>query len=243
MIDTFQPPAPVKPDPIFIGVDVGQINDSTAISVAEASSVWTGKMRHATNFQKPRVTTKGDWIMDHAQEKVMQTEYTIRSMRRLPLGTSYPAVADYLADLLCNPLFSTRKVRLLIDVTGVGRPIYDMLRKEISYRKEAQKVAIDPISFVHGEQYNRTTGRMGKAYMVSRLQTLLQSGRVHAPRTEEVLATLEELKVYEVKVSQDGKDTYGASTGKHDDLATALALSVLIDPFADRARQSAKRVY
>ena len=40
-----------------------------------------------------------------------------------------------------------------------------------------------------------------------------------------------ELKDYQIKVDQDGADTYGAfKVGSHDDLATALGLAVLDDP-------------
>jgi hypothetical protein len=51
-------------------------------------------------------------------------------------------------------------------------------------------------------------------------------------------ATIEELKVYQIKVDQDGGDTYGAKTGAHDDLATALGLSCLHDPLGLVARNS-----
>ena len=140
----------------------------------------------------------------------------------------------------------------------MGRPVYEALKAEIEIRKDGiwledgsflQKgkkwdVVMRPISFVHGDTYNRRTGSLGKAYLVSRLQSLLQSGRVHAPETPEVLATLDELRVYKIKISQDGKDTYGAfKTGEHDDLATALGLGCLEDPFLEKVRYSAGRVY
>lgn len=227
--------------PVCIGIDVGQINDPTAIAVAEVHQVPTGKYRPFEPVPA-HVGPRGEWIPAKDADPVMASEYTIRHIRRLPLGTSYPDVATHIADMLCSPLLAGRKVRVLIDVTGVGRPVYDDLRREVALRKEAREVVLKPISFAHGEKYNRSTGVLGKAYLVSRLQSLLQSGRVHAPDTAEVKATLDELRVYEIKVSQDGKDTYGASIGKHDDLATALALACLEDPFGDRVSYS-KRVY
>lgn len=228
-------------DPVCIGIDVGQINDPTAISVAEVSQIHTGKFRYIERIPA-RFDASGEWIPPKDGEPVMVSDYSIRSIRRLPLGTSYPDVAAYIADMLCNPLFALRNVRVLIDVTGVGRPVYDDLKKEIGLRKEARQVVLKPISFSHGEKYNRSTGILGKAFLVSRLQSLLQGSRVHAPDTAEVKAMLEELRVYEIKVDQDGKDTYGASIGKHDDLATALGLSVLEDPFGERVSYS-NRVY
>src|SRR6266702_2633708 len=107
---------------------------------------------------------------------------------------------------------------------------------------EMARLRLKPITFSHGEKYNRSTGVLAKAFLVSRLQSLLQGGHVHGPDIPEMKATVEELKVFEVKVSENGKDTYGAVVGKHDDLAVALGLSTLEDPFADRVSYS-RRVY
>lgn len=228
-------------NPVCIGIDVGQIQDPTAISVAEVTQIHTGKYRYVTPVPA-HFDDNGEWIPAVDAHAVMKSEYTIRNIRRLPLNTSYPDVAVYIAEMLCNPLFAQRPCSVLIDVTGVGRPVYEDLRKEIQLRKEARHVQLKPISFVTGQAYNRAKGTLGKAFLVSRLQSLLQGGHVHAPDTAEVKATVEELRVYEIKVDQDGKDTYGAKIGKHDDLATALGLSVLEDPFGDRVSYS-RRVY
>lgn len=228
--------------PICIGVDVGQIHDNTAISVAEVMQKHTGKYRYTDHPTLGHFNEKREWVPDTGADPVMTSEYTIRHITRLPLGMSYPDVAVHIAEMLCSTLFVGRSVRVLIDVTGVGRPVYEDLKKEAELRKEARKAHIKPISFVHGEKYNRSLGTLGKAYLVSRLQSLLQGGRVHAPDTSEVRVMLEELRVYEIKVDDDGKDTYGASIGKHDDLATALGLSCLEDPYADRVSYS-ERVY
>src|SRR5207237_4236167 len=113
---------------------------------------------------------------------------------------------------------------------------------EISLREKARHIQVKPITFSFGEKYNKSTGVLAKAFLVSRLQSLLQAERVHGPDTAEMKATIEELRVYEIKVSDDGKDTYGAVIGKHDDLATALGLACLEDPYSERVSYSA-RVY
>lgn len=230
-------------DPVAVGIDVGQITDPTAISVAEVRQLHTGKFRYAEPPQPAFFDENWRQVLAPKDaDPVMVSEYFIRHIQRLPLGMSYPDVAQYIADLLCKPVFAHRQVRVLIDVTGVGRPVYDDLRREISLREECRSTWLKPINFVRGEKYNLSTGVLGKAYLVSRLQSLLQGRRVHAPDTSEVNATLEELKVYQIKVSDDGQDTYGASTGKHDDLATAMALSCLEDPHADKVTYG-KRIY
>lgn len=231
-------------NPICIGADIGQLRDPTAISVAEVSQIHTGKYRQlGADRVLPHVDHRGLFEPGRDADPVLVTQYTIRHIRRLPLGMSYPDVAIHIAEMLCSPLFTGRRVRVLLDVTGVGRPVYDDLKREIALREKARDAHLKPISFVHGENYNKSKGTLGKAFLVSRLQSLLQSTRVHAPDTAEVKATLEELRVYEIKVDNDGKDTYGAfRTGTHDDLATSLGLSVLEDPFSERVAYS-KRVY
>src|SRR5258708_8110944 len=118
-------------NPTCIGVDVGQIHDPTAIAVAEVIQKDTGKLRYTEPIQSLGNFEKGQWIAPDGFDPVMVSEYTIRHIKRLPLGTSYPDVALHIADMLCSPLFARRDVRVLIDVTGVGRPVYDDLKQEI----------------------------------------------------------------------------------------------------------------
>ncbi len=73
--------------------------------------------------------------------------------------------------------------------------------------------------------------RLGKAWLVSRMQALLQGGLLHLPNTSEAEQLGRELLDYEIRVSEDANDRYGAfSVGTHDDLVTALGLAVLADP-------------
>lgn len=233
-------------NPIYIGIDVGQISDPTAISVAEVSQVETGRYRPCQRVLPHFNREIGLWQPPRDMQPIMVTRYTIRSIRRLPLNTSYPAVAAHIASMLLSERFERRKVRVLIDVTGVGRPIYDSLKQEFLMRREIEEkrieISIQPVSFVHGEKYNRVTGTLGKAFLVSRMQSLLQNERIDGVNSAEMKATCDELLVYQVKISDQGKDTYGAKTGAHDDLATALGLSCLEDPYAYAVKQS-ERVY
>jgi hypothetical protein len=229
-------------NPVAVGIDVGQIKDPSAVCVTEVSQIDTGKIRYRGKQTLGHFDPRGTWVPPTGIEQVMRSEYTVRYIARLPLGTSYPDVAIAVADLLCNDLFQGRKVTVLIDVTGVGRPVYEDLKKEIALRPQCKHIKLKPITFSHGEKYNRSTGVLAKAFLVSRLQSLFQSDRVHAPDTPEMRATTGELLVYEIKVSEAGKDTYGAEIGKHDDLATALGLSCLEDPFSEKVSYG-ERIY
>jgi hypothetical protein len=68
--------------------------------------------------------------------------------------------------------------------------------------------------------------KIGKAWLVSRLQVLLQSKRLHLPDSDEARVLAKELQDYQIKVDQDANDKYGAfKVGTHDDLVTALGLA------------------
>jgi hypothetical protein len=69
--------------------------------------------------------------------------------------------------------------------------------------------------------------RLGKAWLVSHLQALLQGGRLHLPQTAEARALAEELLDYEIRVDENANDRYGAfKVGHHDELVTAIGLAV-----------------
>ena len=246
--------------PINIGIDIGQIHDPTAICVSEVEQVDTGRVRITGKQTLGHHDDHGSWVPPTGSEPVMRSEYIVRFIKRLPLNTSYPDVAIYIADMLDNELFVNRNIRILLDVTGVGRPVYNSLEREISLRRNnttyhlqmtvggptwktgKHTLHLKPISFTYGETYNRSKGTLGKAFLVSRLQSILQEKRIHGPDTPEMKATLDELRVYQIKVSDEGKEQFGAKIGAHDDLAVAMALSALEDPYSERVFYS-ERVY
>jgi hypothetical protein len=108
----------------------------------------------------------------------------------------------------------------------------DILRREI---RDARSVLTEA-TFTHGDRLHGMIGSqrmsVGKAFLVSRLQALFQTSRIKLPANyPEAEAMARELMDYEIKVSEQGNDTYGAfKVGTHDDLVTALGLAVLRDP-------------
>lgn len=202
---------------VYLGVDIGQKVDPTAVAVVELQ--WRGE-RQREGFD------------DH---------YVARHLERLPLGTSYPRVADRLGEIITSvrarvqrvesPAFGgaavfvkeyAPTVELYVDATGVGQPVVDLLEASGAH----------PIAcyFTHGDRRTKDgyyKVSIGKAWLVSRLQALLQTDRLHLPDTTEARQLAKELKDYEIRVDEDANDRYGAfKVGTHDDLVTALGLAV-----------------
>lgn len=202
---------------VDIGVDIGQRIDPTAIAVTE---------------------------VERRNLSATQTEvhYVCRHLERLPLGTSYPDVVKRLTELVVKLKERARQpvhvgnvtiipsddnpsapltARMYVDATGVGQPVVDLLK--------AAGVTVTPVYFTHGDRRTQEGGHitLGKAWMVSKLQALLQTGRLHLPNTAEARVLAQELQDYEIRVDIDANDKYGAfRVGAHDDLVTALGLTV-----------------
>ena len=211
-----------KPVMLSIGIDIGQQRDPTAIALLEGS-----ECQGIVSFE-------------------------CRFLQRLPLGTPYPAVARRVAEIRRNAIQTVRQriadrtgyanpdiyISVYVDATGVGKPIVDLLAEH--------KVEVMPCYFTYGDRRTEDTSGLqarvtiGKAYLVARLQMLLQNRRRRLPRNHpEALALGQELLDYEIRVDQNANDRYGAfRTGTHDDLVTALGLAVQVDPPFDAVRQS-----
>jgi hypothetical protein len=124
-----------------------------------------------------------------------------------------------------------RAVCVVCDATGVGRPVVDLVRVAVSAEVRLVAATITGTERLH--QHSWTEWAVGKAHLVSRLQALLQTRRLHLPDTEESRALVEELLDYEIRVQPNtGTLQAGAFGMKHDDLATALGLAVLQPHFA-----------
>jgi hypothetical protein len=202
------PVPPAEAGGVAVGVDPGQRRDPTALAVVQAE--W-----------RPRPDADGFYRGETEAHAV------VRHLERLPLGTTYPDVARRVAAVCAGVVERTfAEPVLYIDATGVGTPVVDVLREA---DVPARLVAV---YFTHGDRRTLADGsggrevRLGKAWLVSRLQALLQTGRLHLPRTAEAARLATELQDYEIKIDRNANDTYGAfKTGAHDDLTTALGLA------------------
>ena len=211
---------------VTIGVDIGQKVDPTAIVVCEASRSFP-----------PAVSSDGLMRSTRPVGQI-ETRFTVRELGRLPLGTSYPLVAAKIVDVVSGlQRMGIFKPRILVDATGVGLPVVDILRQALAGTPHV----LVACTFTHGDRYTKDTSdyrapaaSVGKAYLVSRLQALLQTDRLMLPITRESETLARELQDYEIRVDEDANMKAGAfKVGTHDDLVTALGLAVLDDPIKE----------
>jgi len=190
----------------YVGLDLGQANDYTAIAVVEEA----------------KLGERGE------------SPLHVRHLERPPLGTYYPEQVAYVKELVESPElleerldYGLRKVvtippELVVDATGVGRPVVDMLRKE--------GLSFSPVLITGGDVEHHEHGfyRVPKRNLVSSVQIALQSGQLKIAEELELAETLRrELLNFRIKVNiSTAHDSYEAwREGDHDDLVLAVALA------------------
>ncbi|HEX7039080.1 MAG TPA: hypothetical protein VF202_03080 [Trueperaceae bacterium] len=199
----------------LIGVDLGQAHDYTALTVLE---------RHT------RPVGEGKWRGRKFIPPKEESTYQARHLERFELGTPYPQQVERVKELV----IATRRirdpktgeaarVRLVVDQTGVGRPVVDMLRA-------ANLRDLTAVTIHGGDQTIRDGNayRVPKRELVSVLQVLLQTKRLEVAAALPLAQTLQrEMLAFKVEISKSGHDTYGNDwrENPHDDLVLSVALA------------------
>jgi len=188
----------------LIGLDLAQSCDFTAIAILE------------------RKELKGPWDavqFDHRKMAGLQLRY----LERVPKGTPYPEVVHRVRTVTRSGELSG-ECSLIVDATGVGRAVVDMLRTgglDAACR-------ILPVQITSGHSETQVNGyyHVPKKDLIVGLQVLLQRGglKIAAGMTF-AGALVEELTQMRVKIAESGHEQYGAwRSGEHDDLVLAVAL-------------------
>src|SRR5260370_23048349 len=93
----------------FVGFDLGQSRDHSALAVVERDEISVGEMDYAT-YERPRVR-----------------RFRMQFLERLALGTPYQTVVERVRQVVRQrPLMG--RCTLVMDATGVGAPVLDLLR-------------------------------------------------------------------------------------------------------------------
>lgn len=150
-----------------------------------------------------------------------QASYHVRHLERFPLGTAYPAIVSHVQMLLQRPPLQGQHT-LVVDATGVGRPVVDLL-------DQAQLVPI-AVTITGGDQvqHEGRSYRVPKRDLVGSLQVLLQSQRLKVAEALPLAQILlQELLNFKVTIDpHTAHDSYSAwRENIHDDLVLATALA------------------
>lgn len=202
----------------FIGVDLGQMADYTAVTVVQ---------RLETRTERPAVTPPSSFMGGSAYNRqpdlVTPTGYHLRHLERLPLGTSYTAVAARVKALQDSGPLAGANTTVVADTTGVGLPVFEMMRS-------AGVRSLFGVTIHSGDAVARDGRiyRVPKRDLVSTVQVLLQKGTLKfAEGLPEGPVLRHELQNFKAKINlTTGHDSYEAwREGDHDDLVLSLAMA------------------
>ena len=139
----------------------------------------------------------------------------IRHLERLPLGTPYPAVAAHLGRL-ARAL--PGDADLVVDATGVGRPVVDLLRD--------QGLEVVAVTITSGKAVRQDgdAWHVPKTELVRALAVAVENGRLKIAQRLALAPVLTgELRAFERTISAGGHTAFEGK-GEHDDLVIAAAL-------------------
>lgn len=213
--------------PFLLGLDIGQVHDPAALAIVERTTV------------------------DFGGE--VEPRYAVRHLERFPLGTGYSHLCAHsvATDKPCERCGGvsrggilertmayieklprprdwthdpfTRAHRLLIDATGVGRPVVELFRHE--------GIPATAVTMTHGNetvQHDWLSYSLPKRSLVASLQVVMQSRRIQvAESLPDSKVLLQEMQNFQYKINKNAQDLYGAwREGTHDDLLFAVGLCV-----------------
>ncbi len=194
----------------FIGLDLGQSQDFTAVAIVQD----TNEINEDTGEIEKRLY--------------------LRHLERYPLKTSYTDIAAGVAALVRSPLlndyeydparnrYSIPMVKLVVDATGVGRAVTDLLK---SKGLKFTKVTITGGEKVHGKGESKS---VPKRDLVSALEVPFHTGELQVAEGLALWPALrEELLAFRRKINlKTTHDSYEHwRDSDHDDLVLACALA------------------
>jgi hypothetical protein len=193
-----------------VGVDLGQSTDHTAIAVLEnVKGVWDEGSPYERHTGQKTVQRPGEFVH-------------VRWLDRLPLGLPYPDQVQRIKQMLAEPPLagSPKTTRLIIDETGVGRPVGDIFNQAGLYPLRVSITGGSEMTSPGKDRWN-----VAKTVLVSTVDAMLHTGMLQvAPELALAEVLRAELQDFRRKLSDVGRATYGAREGKHDDLVLAVAI-------------------
>jgi len=190
--------------PYFLGLDLGQSQDPTALALLEREDIESAE-RDPVTFERRMVNL-----------------YRIRGLKRLPLGTRYPDIVRQVNDIL-DVSTEGHSTTVVVDATGVGAPVVDMLREELR-----GKATLVPVIFTAGDtaRFDDGVHRVPKKDLVHGLLLEFEQGRLRVPDHPLRETLLGEFRTMRVKITGENHAGYEAwRQGQHDDMVFAVALA------------------
>ena len=204
-----------------MGIDVGQIQDPTAVCVIEHCA---GVMDHGSDYERHTNQTATLSLQKSAER------WRVVHMERLPLGTKYAEVITHVAGLLATPQLQANpdknqsKCELVIDAGG-SRGVVEMFTIA-----GLNPMGVQIVGGLNTTWARKNTWNVAKHELITLLDARLNHDRFPLTFSKYLVegeAFKQEISDFRRNVSGAGRMQYEAQQGKHDDMIIAVALSVV----------------
>ena len=173
---------------------------------------------------------------------VPPARYLARLLRRYPLMTRYEDVIADVATVWSHPTVAAGRRYLVMDYTGVGRPVLELAEREgMTPVPVTTTPGLGASKSLRLKQPPARRGQPapkrwrweytgGKRELATRLQVVVESTRLAVAAVPDAKAFEQELLAFRAKTKQakDGSpyEAFEAGPGAHDDLVMAAALAI-----------------
>lgn len=161
-----------------------------------------------------------DWLNQTTlRQKLSPQVIRIQTMLRLPPRMNYVEQIYKVKAILQHPMLRDKKVELVLDRSGCGRPLGDQCR-QLGLRPTL-------ITIVGGAHENRDDDgalRVPKQALITLLQACLNNGEIKYPaKHPETPELLKQLSNFTASINANGSAAYAAAGSASDDLVLALS--------------------
>jgi len=142
-------------------------------------------------------------------QRLTSGDMVVRHLERVKLGTPYSQVVKRVVEVARHPCLGNVSRKLLVDATGVGAPVIEMLQAE------RPGCEMTPVVITGGQSGRRNGGweMVPKTDLLATVQASLENGRLRIARDLRETGRLVQ-------------EMLALGGSEHDDLAMAVALAV-----------------
>ena len=182
----------------FVSLDLGPAGEYTSLAVLELPVGYAGE-------KKP--------------------PYSLRHLRRFPIGSAYPDIGEEVGELLRKPPMPA--CWFIVDHTGVGRAVLRLFQDRLQHSVRCTFVPVSIIASNVTKAAPENPFAVPKQELVGTLQVLLQTRRLRVakelPETVELVREMEEYRLKPLKLAGESDEMW--REGPRDDLVLAVALA------------------
>jgi len=147
--------------------------------------------------------------------------YRMLYLHRFRLKTPYPSVVSWVSNFLYLT-FSQNEYILLVDYTGVGKPVVDLLREN-----DLPLVAINISGGIAARWHGMTEASVPKTELITAMSIVMQEYRIKIPNDIDLADQIKkEFINFKLRINKNANTTFSAAHGYHDDIVLSMSLAI-----------------